>query len=152
MAKCIQKAVVIGLVALSWVARAQESQIQNNQATGKVIIQSVPPSVSVDPSVPSLQLSETQRAHIARILIEKHTDVSLDMKENESAKNFEPHVNETIPKGLESEAFPPPLTSEIPLMKRYTYLKFKDQVLIVNPMTRKIVDMFPATKQYPTEN
>jgi hypothetical protein len=27
-------------------------------------------------------------------------------------------------------------------LKRYTYIKFKHQVLIVNPMTRKIVDMF----------
>ena len=26
---------------------------------------------------------------------------------------------------------------------RFTYFKFKGQVLIVNPMTRKIVDIFP---------
>ena len=31
----------------------------------------------------------------------------------------------------------------MPLLKRYTYLKFKHLVLIVNPMTRKVVDMFP---------
>jgi hypothetical protein len=27
-------------------------------------------------------------------------------------------------------------------LEAYTYIKFKHQVLIVNPMTRKIVDMF----------
>jgi hypothetical protein len=31
----------------------------------------------------------------------------------------------------------------VPALKRYTYLKFKRQVLIVDPMSRKIVDMFP---------
>jgi hypothetical protein len=30
-------------------------------------------------------------------------------------------------------------------LERYTYIKFKHQVLIANPMTRKIVDMFPES-------
>jgi len=30
-------------------------------------------------------------------------------------------------------------------LKRYAYIKFKHQVLIVIPMTRKIVDMFPES-------
>jgi hypothetical protein len=33
--------------------------------------------------------------------------------------------------------------AEMPVLKRYTYLKFKQQLLIVDPMSRKIVDMFP---------
>ena len=37
----------------------------------------------------------------------------------------------------------PPLIYQMPELKRYTYLKFKRQVLIINPMTRTIVDMFP---------
>jgi hypothetical protein len=31
----------------------------------------------------------------------------------------------------------------MPALKRYAYLKFKQQVLIIDPMSRKIVDMFP---------
>jgi hypothetical protein len=31
----------------------------------------------------------------------------------------------------------------MPALKRYTYLKLKGQVLIINPMSGKIVDMFP---------
>jgi hypothetical protein len=31
----------------------------------------------------------------------------------------------------------------MPELKQYTYLKFKNQVLIINPMTRTIVEMFP---------
>jgi len=33
----------------------------------------------------------------------------------------------------------------MPKLEQYTYLKLKGQVLIVNPMTSKIVEMFPAT-------
>jgi hypothetical protein len=31
----------------------------------------------------------------------------------------------------------------MPERRHYTYLKFKNQVLIVDPMSGKIVDMFP---------
>src|SRR5262249_12078050 len=37
------------------------------------------------------------------------------------------------------------LVAEIKPLEHYTYVKFKDQVLIVNPMTRVIVDMFPQS-------
>ena len=48
-------------------------------------------------------------------------------------------------KTLIPHALPPPLIYEMPKLERYTYLKLKGQVLIVNLMTSKIVDMFPAT-------
>jgi hypothetical protein len=40
---------------------------------------------------------------------------------------------------------PQPLVDEMQPLRRYAYVKFKHQVLIVNPMTRKIVDMFPES-------
>jgi hypothetical protein len=46
---------------------------------------------------------------------------------------------------LKPHALPPPLIYEIPKLKRYSYLKFKGKVLLVNPMSRKIVDMFSET-------
>jgi hypothetical protein len=46
---------------------------------------------------------------------------------------------------LKLHPLPQPLIYEMQPLKRYTYLKFKHQVLIVNPMTRKIVDMFPES-------
>jgi hypothetical protein len=76
----------------------------------------------------------------------RHTAVSLEIKENEKAKSFDPQLGATIPPSLKEEAFPQPLTSEIPLAKRDTYLKFKGQVLIIDPMIHKIADMFPRTK------
>src|SRR5262249_17685724 len=41
----------------------------------------------------------------------------------------------------EVHPLPRPLVNEMQPLKRYTYVKFKHQVLLVNPMTRKIVDM-----------
>ncbi len=128
-------------------SRAADDQGRGNRDVGKVIVQSGTSSgVPVDAAAPPLQLSDSQRARIRDVLNTKHPDVSLEVKENEGAKSFEPKVGETIPKGLEGEAFPQPLISEIPETKRFTYLKFKDQVLIVDPVNRKIVDMFPEAK------
>src|SRR5262249_49878495 len=56
-----------------------------------------------------------------------------------------PSVGATVPSNLKTYALPPPLIYEMPKLERYTHLKLKGQVLIVNPMTSKIVDMFPAT-------
>ncbi len=56
------------------------------------------------------------------------------LKTNKSAQSLAPAVGAAIPGMLKAHALPPPLTYE-----------FKGQVLIINPMTRKIVDMFAET-------
>jgi hypothetical protein len=38
---------------------------------------------------------------------------------------------------------PRPLIYQMPLLRRYTYLKLKHQVVIVNPLSRKVVAMVP---------
>jgi hypothetical protein len=70
------------------------------------------------------------------VLSGKNTEVSFLLKTTKPAK---------IPSGLKAHALPPPLIYEMPVLKRYTYLKFKGQVLIVNPMSSQIADMFPET-------
>src|SRR5689334_10476612 len=140
-------AVGMTLLATAPLSRAADDQAQGNRDVGKVVVQSGTSSgVPVDAAAAPLQLSDAQRARIREVLNTKHPDVSLEVKENQGAKSFEPKVGETIPKGLDGEAFPQPLISEIPETKRFTYLKFKDQVLIVDPVNNKIVDMFPETK------
>jgi hypothetical protein len=140
-------AAAIALLATASASHAADDQAQDEQNPANVIMQSGTSSgVPVDAAAPQLHLSDAQRSRIREVLASKHTDVSLEMKENEGAKSFEPKIDETIPKGLEAEAFPQPLISEIPETKRFTYLKFKEQVLIVDPINRKVVDMFPATK------
>lgn len=105
--------------------------------------QSIPPNVTS--SIPPLSLSDAQRARIKSVLADKNTQVSFALKTTKNAKSFEPSVGAKIPKGLKPHAFPPPLIYEMPQLKEYTYLKFKDRTLIVNPMTQKIVEIMPQS-------
>jgi hypothetical protein len=107
------------------------------------VVQTIPPPVSQNPSLPPLHLTDAQRAKIRQALSSENTEVGFALKTTQAAKNFQPSVGAQVPKGLKSEAFPRSVTSEMPLLKRYAYIKFKQQVLIINPMTSKIVDMFP---------
>jgi len=107
------------------------------------VIQSVPPPVSQKPAIPPLHLSDDQRARIRGVLDAKNTEVDFALKSNNPSQGFTPSVGAKIPAGLHPHSLPPPLIYEMPLLKRYSYLKFKQQVLIIDPMSRKIVEMFP---------
>ncbi len=105
--------------------------------------QTIPPPVSQNLALPALHLSDDQRAKIQQAVSGENTEVQFSLKSNKPAKGFQPLVGAKIPAGLHPHTLPPPLLAEMPALKRYTYLKFKKQVLIINPMSRKIVDMFP---------
>jgi hypothetical protein len=124
-------------------AIAQNNQ-KNTPHSGDVI-QSIPPPISQKTTPPPLSLSDDQRAKIKQVLQGHNTQVTFALKSTQSAKTFNPTVGASLPSNLKTYALPPPLIYEMPKLERYTYLKFKGQVLIVNPMTSKIVDMFPAT-------
>lgn len=109
------------------------------------VVQSVPPAVSQKVRLPQLDLTDAQRAQIKQVLQTKDTEVDFQLKTNKPAQSFNPAVGATVPAALKAHSLPPPLISEMPALKRYTYLKFKGQVLIINPMTHKIVDMFAET-------
>jgi hypothetical protein len=126
---------------MAWATAAQAQDTR--PPDGRVIVQSVPPGVPVEGRTPPLKLTDDQRHRIQQVLSTHNTEVDLALKSNAPAKSFEAKVDETIPKQLKPEAFPPPLINEIPATREYSYLKFKGQVLIVNPMTHKIVDLFP---------
>jgi hypothetical protein len=91
---------------------------------------------------PSLQLSDAQRAQIRAALKQEHSDVSFNEKETQSAASFEPAIGAKLPKELVKQALPRPLIYEVPILREYTYVKLRDQILIVNPLTTEIVDMF----------
>jgi hypothetical protein len=118
---------------------------QNNTSHAGDVIQSIPPSISQNTKLPLLHLSDVRRGKIKQVLSGQDTEVTFSLKATQSARSFNPAVGATIPPSLRAYALPPPLIYEMPNLKRYTYLKFKGQVLIVNPMNRKIVDMFSET-------
>jgi len=109
------------------------------------VVQSGAPPVSQNPHLPPLNLTDEQRAKIKQVLSTKDTEVSFGLKTSKPTQSFEPAVGAKIPAALKPHALPPPLIYEMPTLKRYGYLKFKGQVLIVNPMTRTIIDMFSET-------
>jgi hypothetical protein len=120
--------------------------VDNQEDPGKRVIQSVPPGIPVNPPLPTLHLTDAQRAQIRKVLVTKHTDIQFRLKSTEPAKDFTPAVGATLPKGVEAQALPHEVTAQIPELRSYQYVVMKDQVLIVNGMSRKIVDMFSTTQ------
>ena len=115
------------------------------QQSPGAIPQNVPPAISQKQSVPPLALSQGQREKIGAALRSEDTEVSFALKNAKGAQTFQPSVGAKLPKGLALHPLPRPLVAEIKPLEHYTYVKFKGQVLIVNPMTRVIVDMFPQS-------
>ena len=105
------------------------------------IVQSVPPGVPVSGNPAPIRLTDDQRAQIRTVLATRDTEVSFDV--DKAAGSFQPQTGATIPPSIEPEAFPQDLSAQVPAMQPYVYLKLKGQVLIVDPMSRKIVDLFP---------
>jgi hypothetical protein len=115
------------------------------QSTSRAVEQSIPPPISQKPAIPPLHLSDPQRAKIRQAVGAEDTEVTFTLKKTKAAKDFEPTVGAAIPAGLTLHPLPRPLIYEMPALERYTYLKLKNQVLIVHPLSRKIVDVFPET-------
>jgi hypothetical protein len=112
-------------------------------AEAGAVQQTVPLAVSQNAKPPPLQLSDDQRGRIRDALRDVNSEVDFALKSNKPAQSFTPSVGAKIPAGLHPHTLPPPLIYEMPALKRYTYLKFKQQVLIIDPMSRKVIDMFP---------
>jgi len=102
--------------------------------------------VSQNPSLPKLNLTNAQHEQIRTTLLTKHTEVEFRQKATKAAKDFTPSVGAKLPKGINGHSLPPQVLSQIPELRDYKYVKMKDQVLIVNGMTKKIVDMFQETQ------
>jgi hypothetical protein len=126
------------LASLGWIATAA-AQPANQGA----VVQSVPPPVSQNAPVPPLHLSDAQRNQIQQALRGENTEVTFGTKTTKPTESFNPTVGAKIPASLKPHTLPPPVLSQMPELKHFTYLKFKHQVLIVDPMSRKVVDMFP---------
>lgn len=102
--------------------------------------------VPQNPSLSRLDLTNTQREQIRQAVVTEHNEVEFRLKTAKSAKDFTPAVGATLPKGVKAQSLPTTLLSRMPELREYMYVKMKDQVLIVNGLTNKIVDMFSETQ------
>jgi hypothetical protein len=102
--------------------------------------------VPQNPSLPKLHLTDAQRERIRQTLLTKDTEVEFRLKTTQSAKDFTPTIGATLPKGVKPDGLPSELTQQIPDLADYGYSKMKDQILLVNAMTGKIVEIIPETQ------
>lgn len=101
------------------------------------------PQTHLKPPLPPLHLTDAQRQQIAQAVADKDTEITFQLKKTKPLKGFKPKLGEKIPSHLPAHALPPSLTQKLPMLADYKYMKVDRQVLIVNPMTKKIVDIFP---------
>ena len=127
------------LLAMSGLAPAADN-------TRGAVEQSNSNVVPQNPSLPKLHLNEAQRERIRQTLLTKDTEVEFRLSTTKSAKDFSPKIGATLPKGVKPDGLPSELTQQIPELADYGYSKMKDQILLVNEMTGKIVDIIPETQ------
>lgn len=93
-----------------------------------------------------LHLTDSQRQQVRQAVMQRDTETTFQLKATKPLKNFAPKVGEKIPPHLPAHAFPATLQSDVPTLANYKYVRVKGKVLIVNPMTKKVVDMFSETR------
>jgi hypothetical protein len=103
-------------------------------------------TVSQTPSLPTLRLTNAQREQVRKTVLTEDSEIEFRLKATKAAKDFTPAVGATLPKGVKAQGMPALVLAQLPELRDYLYVKMKDQVLIVNGMTNKIVDMFSETQ------
>jgi hypothetical protein len=127
------------------IAVAGLSPLAAQQTTGAkpgAVEQTGAAAVPQDKKPAPLQLTDEQREHIRKVLGTTHTKIEPPKSAPATQKEFKPVVGEQLPKGFNVDGLPQQLAVEIPILKQYGYVKFGDQILIVDPTTNKIVDQF----------
>ena len=103
-------------------------------------------SKSGGPGNAALHLTDAQRQKIRAVVADDKTDVTFKDDATKADKDFTPSLGATIPAKLPMQAMPPTLAAELPMLADFSYIKMKGQILIVNPMSKKILDMFAVTQ------
>jgi hypothetical protein len=93
-----------------------------------------------------ITLSDAEREKIRQLLAQEKTDITFNSPDTKDQKGFNPVIGEKVPAKLPLLPMPTSLARQVPAVENYGYMKLKDQVLIVNPMSKTIVDMFPERR------
>lgn len=107
------------------------------------------PANSVDPNElavnlkkPPLKLDDAQREAIRNALVEEHT-------QQKTPKDFKPQIGTVPPTGIKIDIMPQALGRQVPVMKQYGYAKTASDVLVIDPMSTKIVAVIP--RKFPAD-
>jgi hypothetical protein len=85
---------------------------------------------------PPAQLSDQQRDAIQNALVAEHT-------QQNAPKDFAPQVGQPLPKTMKVDAMPQDLIRAQPSLKEYGYAKTAKDILVLDPMSKKIVAVIP---------
>jgi len=95
-------------------------------------------AIAEGPRAARLQLTEAQRQQVVQAVNPKDTEDKLPA-------DFQPSVGATVPsqEKMPMHPLPRPLVYQVPVLKQYYYAKLPKNVVIVDPMTKKVVDVIP---------
>ncbi len=85
---------------------------------------------------PSGQISDEQKTAIQNALVAVHT-------QQKAPKDFQPQVGQVLPKPLKVDTLPQALVRAQPSLKEYGYAKTAKNILVLDPMSKKIVAVIP---------
>jgi hypothetical protein len=101
-----------------------------------------PSKLTVEEKKPPLQLNDQDRAAIQNALVAEQT-------QQKAPKDFKPQVGATPPKGIKIDVMPQALARELPVLKEYGYAKTASDILVIDPMSKRIVAVMP--RKYPND-
>lgn len=130
------------LMLLCVPAGAQDSKMpaQNVQTLDPI-------ELSIHANKPPVTLDAERRRAIQNAMVTIHT-------QQKTPPGFKPQEGAGLPARMKVDAFPSPLNRQQPQLQQYGYAKTRDDIVVVDPMNRKIVAVvprkFPATGNEPT--
>src|SRR5262249_8156431 len=80
------------VLRLPWPRAADSARGAVEQSGGNTVTQ--------NPSLPQLHLTDAQREQIRQTLLTKHTEVEFRLKTTKPAKDFNPKIGAKLPKGV----------------------------------------------------
>src|SRR5690349_15966451 len=124
------KAILLGGAA-ALVLLAVPAAAQND--TSKTID---PVELSKQVKGPPAQISDEQRDAIQNALVAVHT-------QQKAPKDFNPQVGQALPSPLKVDTLPQDLVRKQAALKEYGYAKTEKDILLLDPMSKKIVAVIP---------
>lgn len=91
---------------------------------------------------PQLKLDDTQSAAIRDAIVAEHT-------QQKTPDGFQPKVGDALPKIMKVDVMPQDLIRREPSLKEYGYAKTASDILVLDPMTKKIIAVVP--RKFPAD-
>jgi hypothetical protein len=117
-----------------------KSQLRYGLAT-MLLLSSVGVAAAAGPSASAsdtLKLTSAQEHTIWQSVSKSDHGSTVGMK---APSNFTPSVGATVPSSLALKSLPSDVASQVPAVKPYQYAMFNNELLIVNPTDKKVVDI-----------